>query len=252
MSAVLTVTGVKLLRGEREVLRDVDVAVGKGERVALMGLSGGGKTTLLRAVLALEPFHAGTIDVDGFALSPGPLPRPAALKPLRQRVGMVFQLHNLFEHLTARQNVALAPVHVLGKKLHEAEERAGELLASLGVGHRAGAYPREMSGGEAQRVAIARALAMDPHLLLMDEPTASLDPARRDELGATLAELSGAGRTLVVVTHDEDFVREHTTRVVVMADGRVVEEGESAKVLAAPSHPATRQLLGVDAGAARP
>jgi ABC-type polar amino acid transport system ATPase subunit len=156
---------------------------------------------------------------------------------------MVFQFHYLFEHMTALHNVWLAPVHVHRVPRAEAEARARALLDQLGVGARASALPRELSGGEAQRVAIARALAVDPPLLLMDEPTASLDPARRDELGDALERLTGAGRGLVAATHDDDFVRDFADRVVVMADGLVVEEGPPASVLASPQHPATRQLL---------
>jgi ABC-type polar amino acid transport system ATPase subunit len=155
----------------------------------------------------------------------------------------VFQFHHLFEHLTAAHNVWLALVHVHHVPRREAERRALALLDQMGVGARAHALPRELSGGEAQRVAIARALAVDPPLLLMDEPTASLDPARRDELGETLERLTRSGRTLLAATHDDDFVRDVADRVIVMADGQVVEQGLPAAVLGAPQHPATRQLL---------
>lgn len=243
MSAVLTIQGLRLSRGAREVLRGVDLAVEKGELVALMGLSGGGKTTVMRTVVALEPFDAGSVEVDGFRLAPGPVPKESALHGLRRKVGMVFQLHHLFEHLSARENVTLAPTHVHGVAKADAERRAEELLEALGVGHRRGAFPRELSGGEAQRVAIARALAVDPPLLLMDEPTASLDPARKSELGETLGKLTASGRTLVVTTHDDDFARDFASRVVVLAEGQVVEEGEPARVLTSPQHPATQRLL---------
>jgi polar amino acid transport system ATP-binding protein len=134
----------------------------------------------------------------------------------------VFQFHHLFEHLTALHNVWLAPVHVFGRARADAERRAGELLDRLGVGARAAAFPHELSGGEAQRVAIARALAVGPPVLLMDEPTASLDPARRDELAVTLKELAGSGTTLVIATHDDDFVAACAARVVRMESGRVL------------------------------
>jgi ABC-type polar amino acid transport system ATPase subunit len=240
---VLEARGVTLRRGAREVLRGVDLRVGRGELVALMGLSGGGKTTFLRAVAGLEPFDAGTLSVDGVGLCAGGPPAPDVLRALRRKVGMVFQFHHLFEHLTAVHNVWLALVHVHGVPRHEAERRALALLDQLGVGGRAHALPRELSGGEAQRVAIARALAVDPPLLLMDEPTASLDPARRDELGDTLERLTRSGRTLLAATHDDDFVRDVANRVVVMAGGRVVEQGAPADVLVSPRHAATRQLL---------
>jgi len=244
MSApVLVARGITLRRGAREVLRGVDLDVGRGELVALMGLSGGGKTTFLRAVAGLEGFDAGTLSVDGVGLRAGGPPPAGVLKALRRKVGMVFQFHHLFEHLTAAHNVWLALVHVHHVPRREAERRALALLDQLGVGARAHALPRELSGGEAQRVAIARALAVDPPLLLMDEPTASLDPARRDELGETLERLTRSGRTLLAATHDDDFVRDVADRVIVMADGQVVEQGLPAAVLGAPQHPATRELL---------
>ena len=240
---VLEARGVTLRRGPRDVLRGVDLRVGRGELVALMGLSGGGKTTFLRAVAGLEAFDGGTLSVDGVSLTAGGPPARDVLRALRRKVGMVFQFHYLFEHMTAVHNVWLAPVHVHGVPRHEAEQRATALLEQMGVGARAHALPRELSGGEAQRVAIARALAVDPPLLLMDEPTASLDPARRGELGDTLERLTQSGRTLLAATHDDDFVRDFADRVIVMADGRVVEEGAPASVLGSPQHAATRELL---------
>jgi ABC-type polar amino acid transport system ATPase subunit len=243
MSALLEIQRLRLLRGTREILRGVDLNVERGELVALMALSGGGKTTVLRSVAALEAFDAGTISVDGVNLQPGPLPRGAHARELRKHVGMVFQLHYLFEHLTAMENVTLAPMHVAHVSRVNAETRAVELLESLGVAHRKNAYPRELSGGEAQRVAIARAMAMNPPLLLMDEPTASLDPARRGDLGETLVELTRQGRTLVITTHDDDFVRTFATRVIVMAAGEIVEQGDPRQVLDHPQHEATKALL---------
>jgi ABC-type polar amino acid transport system ATPase subunit len=240
----LAVDGLRLSRGATEVLRGVSLSVSRGELVGLMGLSGCGKTTVLRTVVGLEGFDAGRIDVDRVALGPGPPPSGPALRALRGKVGMVFQSHGLFEHLTVLDNVTLAPRCVANLSREAAEARARSLLASLGVEAQAGALPRELSGGQAQRVAIARTLAMEPPLLLMDEPTASLDPARRNELGRTLVDLvTGQGRTLVVATHDEDLVRDFATRVVILADGAVVEEGPPARVLTDPQHPATRFLL---------
>ncbi len=242
MSVVLDIDALRMRRGTREVLCGVMLEVSRGEIVALMGLSGAGKSTVLRAVAALEPFDAGSVTICDACLRSGPLVR-STVRAVRAQVGMVFQHHCLFEHLTALQNVWLAPVHVRKTPQAEAERRAMTLLESLGVGHRANALPREISGGEAQRVAIARALAMDPPLLLMDEPTASLDPARRSELGETLKSLTGTGRTLLITTHDDDFVRDFADRVAVLADGCVVEEGPPAQVLSSPRHPATARLL---------
>ena len=240
----LAIEGLRLSRGATSVLNGVTLSVARGELVALMGLSGGGKTTVLRVVVGLEGFDAGTIDVDRVALRPGPPPAGESLKALRARVGMVFQYHGLFDHLSVLDNVTLAPMHVARLSRDAAESRALALLASLGVDRLVKALPRELSGGQAQRVAIARTLAMEPPLLLMDEPTASLDPARRNELGRSLTRLvREEGRTLVVATHDDDLVRDFATRVVILADGAVVEEGPPGKVLSDPQHPATRFLL---------
>ncbi len=243
MSGVLHVRSLRLTRGSREILAGVDLEAARGEVVVLMGLSGSGKSTILRSIVGLEPFDSGSIDVDGVVLAAGPRPSPSVLAPLRRKIGMVFQFHALFEHLSALDNVCLAPIHVQGLSRDEAVTRAQSLLAELGISGRAAALPRELSGGEAQRVAIARSLAMDPPLLLLDEPTASLDPARRTELGSSLRALAANGRSLVLTSHDVDFVRDHATRVVILAEGRVVEAGDPHQVLDTPSHPATRALL---------
>ena len=185
-----------------------------------MGQSGSGKTTILRAIAALEVFEAGSIAVGDVKLEAGDRP-PGALRELRRRVGMVFQYHCLFEHLTVLENICLAPVHVQRLDAADAAARAHELMRQLGVDHRAHAFPRELSGGEAQRVAIARALAVDPPVLLMDEPTASLDAARRGELAAALKGLVSRSRTLIVATHDEEFADAVASRVLRVADGVV-------------------------------
>jgi ABC-type polar amino acid transport system ATPase subunit len=219
---VLRTERLHLSRGTRPILTGVTLDVARGELVALMGPSGSGKTTILRAVAGLERFDTGTIVVDGVPLAGGaPIPAPT-LRQLRRKVGMVFQFHCLFEHLSALSNVCLAPVHAHGVAPAAAATRGRELLAAFGVEHRADAYPRQLSGGEAQRVAIARALAVDPPVLLMDEPTASLDPERREELGELLQGLLRQQRTLVVSTHDEEFAREFATRIVRLKDGVVV------------------------------
>jgi len=240
---ILKIDSLGVRRDGRDVLRGVGIDVRRGERLVLMGLSGGGKTTILRTVVALEQFDAGTIDVDGFRLISGPIPAESKLRPLRERAGMVFQMHHLFDHMSAVDNVALAPIHVRRRDLLRAREHARDLLESFGVGHRADALPRELSGGEAQRVAIARALAIDPPLLLMDEPTASLDPARRGDLAALLRRLADDGRTLLVATHDVEFARQLATRVVVLAAGAIVEEGTPEEIFSAPRHPETKRLL---------
>lgn len=214
---MLAIDALCVRQGTREVLRALSLEVARGEVVALMGPSGAGKTTALRAIAALQPFQEGRIDVDGFALAPGPVPPESRLRPLRRRVGLVFQAHALFEHLSALDNVTLALRHVLGRTREQSERAAMTLLTGLDVGGRAGALPRQLSGGEAQRVAIARALAPDPPLLLMDEPTAALDEARRGTLGETLRRLAAAGRGLLIATHDAEFARTHADRTVRLA-----------------------------------
>lgn len=199
---VLRLNEVFLKRGAREILRGVSLAADRGDILVLMGASGSGKTTILRCIAGLEKPDSGEVRAE--------------------LCGMVFQFHCLFEHLSALDNVTLAPRHVGHANRADAERRAKALLDELGVGHRQHALPRELSGGEAQRVAIARALAMDPPVLLMDEPTASLDPARRAELSATLRQLAAGGRALVLTSHDEDFVeRLAGARILRIHDGRV-------------------------------
>jgi ABC-type polar amino acid transport system ATPase subunit len=191
----------KALAERREILRGVSFTANRGDIVVITGPSGSGKTTILRAIAGLDAPDAGRIVVEG------------------GRAGMVFQFHCLFEHLSALDNICLAPVHAHGVSRADAERRAHELLAAFGVDHRASALPRELSGGEAQRVAIARALAVDPQVLLLDEPTASLDANRRSELGALLVDLARHGRTLVIATHDEDFTRTFATRTYRLVEG---------------------------------
>ena len=222
MSApVLRVENMRLQRGERRVLDGVAFEVPHGELVALMGPSGSGKTTVLRAIAALEPFDSGTVTIEDVRLVGGTRPPAPVLRRLRRTVGLVFQFHHLFEHLPAIKNVWLAPVHAHGVPMHEAQQRALDLMKLLEVDHRARAYPRELSGGEAQRVAIARALAVNPQVLMMDEPTASLDPSRRVALAAMLRRLCSENRTIVVSTHDEPFARECATRVLRLENGRI-------------------------------
>jgi polar amino acid transport system ATP-binding protein len=245
MTSVLRVRDLRVRRGSREIVANAHFDVPRGGIVALMGPSGSGKTTILRAIAGLDRIDGGRIDIGSITLTATPA-SAAALRALHQTVGFVFQFHHLFEHLSVLDNVCLAPVHVHRVRRADAERRAVSLLELLEVEHRAAAMPRELSGGEAQRVAIARALAVDPPLLLMDEPTASLDPARRNELGETLQALAAQGRTLVMTSHDDDFVRDYATRVVILSQGCVVEEGHPRNVLANPMHPATRELLQVE------
>jgi ABC-type polar amino acid transport system ATPase subunit len=215
---LLSVRRLVVRRGARLLLDEVSLDVERGEIVVIMGASGSGKTTLLRTIAGLEPFEDGTIHLEDAADGAAPVGAKARAPA---RIGMVFQFHCLFEHLTALENVALAPVHVQRRTAADARQQALDLLRQLGVDHRARAFPRELSGGEAQRVAIARALATDPPMLLMDEPTASLDPARRSELADIVHELVRRGRTLLVATHDDEFVRMVGGRVLRMVEGRL-------------------------------
>jgi len=248
MSATLTVRALQARRGNSEVLRGVDLDVASGEVCALMGVSGAGKSTVLRATAALEPFLSGRIQVGDVSLSPGPIPPESRLRPLRRAVGMVFQQHALFDHLTVLENLVLAPMHSLRWERARAESAARTLLEALGVSARADALPRALSGGEAQRVAIARALVLEPQLLLMDEPTSALDPARRGSLGETLRRLARGGRALLVATHDVEFARACADRVAVLSQGVVIEAGLASDVLSQPRHEATRALFAAPAG----
>ena len=220
---MLTIRDLELSRGRRVLVTQMTVTAAPGDLIALRGPSGCGKTTILRTIAGLEPFDRGEIEVGDARLEARRAPDRAMLHRLRRSVGLVFQFHYLFDHLSALENVCLAPVHVYAMPRTEAERSARSLLSQLGVETRALARPRELSGGEAQRVAIARALAVNPPVLLMDEPVASLDPSRRAELGALLQRLTAAGRTLVVTTHDERFAEEFATRVLTLEGGRVSE-----------------------------
>jgi polar amino acid transport system ATP-binding protein len=219
--STLTLRDVTLERGGRRLVSAVNLDARPGDLIALRGPSGCGKTTILRAIAGLDPFASGTIDVGDARLEGSRPPDRAMLQRLRRSVGLVFQFHCLFEHMSALQNVCLAPVHVHGTPHHAAERTGRDLLTQLGVEARADAWPRELSGGEAQRVAIARALAVNPPVLLMDEPMASLDASRRAELGSLLQRLTASGRTLLVTTHDERFAEEFATRVLTIERGGV-------------------------------
>jgi ABC-type polar amino acid transport system ATPase subunit len=235
MAVVVTMSGVRdqlvirdldVARGDRVLVSHLNLRAGAGELIALRGPSGSGKTTFLRAIAGLDPFERGTVDIGDARLEGGRRPDQMMWQRLHRSVGLVFQFHCLFEHMTALQNVCLAPVHVHGTSNRDAEASARELLAQLGVESRASALPRELSGGEAQRVAIARALAVNPPVLLLDEPTASLDQSRRADLGVLLQRLTETGRTLLVTTHDDVFASRFATRLLTIENCEVREKNE--------------------------
>ncbi len=244
---VLCVRGLGTRLGGTEVLRGIDLDVGRGEVVAVVGASGSGKTTLLRGLNYLTPFTAGEVEIAGHRLRPGLSERidAAHLRAVRTRVGMVFQSFHLFPHLTALANVTEAPRQVLGLAPVAAEARARTLLERVGLASHTGALPHTLSGGQQQRVAIARALAMEPLVLLLDEPTSALDPRLVGEVLAVVGDLAAAGQTMVIVTHEIAFARRVAHRVVVLAGGRIVESGPPAEVLERPRAAETRALLGL-------
>lgn len=220
---LLAVERLRLVRDDHAIVEDASFSIGRGDVLTLTGPSGAGKSTLLRAIAGLEPMADGRIDVGGVVLGAGPRAGGATRRTLCRHVGIVFQFHHLFAHLSALRNVSLAPEHVLGLPRAKADALARGWLSRLGVEARAQALPHMLSGGEAQRVAIARAMAVGPSLLLLDEPTASLDPARKRELAATLDELVADGRSLLVATHDLEFARRIGGRVMALDGGRLMK-----------------------------
>ena len=226
--------------GELHVLKDINLTVGKGEVVVLIGPSGSGKSTLCRTINRLETYESGSITIDGQNLPE----EGKALANLRAEVGMVFQSFNLFAHKTILENVTLGPIKVRRQKKAAAEKRATELLDRVGIAHQAEKYPAQLSGGQQQRVAIARALAMDPKVMLFDEPTSALDPEMVKEVLDTMIGLAEDGMTMLCVTHEMGFARSVADRVIFMADGRILEQAPPKQFFAAPEHPKLRAFLG--------
>jgi polar amino acid transport system ATP-binding protein len=225
--------------GKLHVLRDVTLEVEPGQVVVVCGPSGSGKSTLIRCVNRLEPIQSGEIIVNGLSLS------DPALNPsrLRAEVGMVFQSFNLYPHMTALENVTLAPVKVKGCSKAEAEKIAMALLERVGIPEKAGAYPANLSGGQQQRVAIARALAMQPRIMLFDEPTSALDPEMINEVLEVMTDLAREGMTMMVVTHEMGFARRVAHRIIFMDEGQVIEEGSPVTFFEAPTSPRTKLFL---------
>ncbi|HYZ89885.1 MAG TPA: amino acid ABC transporter ATP-binding protein [Myxococcales bacterium] len=242
--SIVRVEGLRKSIGERPVLRGIDAQVDEGETIAIVGPSGGGKSTFLRALNGLTPFDSGSVEIAGFSLAPRTPPSAPQLRELRACVAMVFQSFNLFPHLSVLQNISLGPLYVRRQPAAEVRERAMALLARVGLADRGDARPAQLSGGQQQRVAIARALAMDPRVLLLDEPTSALDPEMRGEVLAVLRDLARSGMTMLVVTHEMAFARAAASRVWVFDEGRLVEDGPPSQVCDSPRSERGRAFFG--------
>ena len=231
--------GVNKWFGPLHVLKDIDLLVKAGEVVVVCGPSGSGKSTLIRCINKLEPIQKGEIVVDGMSLSDS----ATDITKLRAEVGMVFQQFNLYPHMTALQNITLAPVKVRKQSREEAERIARDLLVKVGIPEKADHYPAQLSGGQQQRVAIARALAMQPKIMLFDEPTSALDPEMINEVLDVMVNLAKEGMTMIVVTHEMGFAKKVAHRIIFMDEGGIVEEGDPQKFFANPKEERTRTFL---------
>jgi general L-amino acid transport system ATP-binding protein len=238
-SSIVSIAGLNKWYGDFHVLRDIDMDVGRGERIVICGPSGSGKSTLIRCINALEEFQEGRIVVDGIELGPN-LRR---VDEVRREVGMVFQSFNLFPHLTVLENCTLAPIWVRNIPKKDAEAAAMKYLERVKIPQQASKYPGQLSGGQQQRVAIARALTMNPKVMLFDEPTSALDPEMVKEVLDTMVDLANEGMTMLVVTHEMGFAREVADRVVFMDAGQIIEANTPANFFANPQHARTRLFL---------
>jgi polar amino acid transport system ATP-binding protein len=237
--SLVSIADVRKSFGPTEVLKGVSVEVARGDVVAIIGKSGSGKSTLLRCINGLETYDEGSIVVDGISVG-----MRNNLRDLRRNVGMVFQQFNLFPHLTAAENVMLAPRVVNKETPGEAALLAEEMLAKVGLSDKGGNYPSQLSGGQQQRVAIARALAMKPNVLLCDEITSALDPELVNEVLRVVEQLAHEGMTLILVTHEMRFARDVGSKLVFMHMGKVHEEGPPKELFAAPKTPELKQFIG--------
>ena len=225
--------------GDLHVLQDINLSIGRGEVVIVIGPSGSGKSTLCRAINRLETIESGTITIDGEKLPE----EGKGLAKLRADVGMVFQSFNLFAHKTILENVTLGPIKVRKESAAKAKEHGMSLLKRVGIDSQADKYPAQLSGGQQQRVAIARALAMDPKVMLFDEPTSALDPEMVNEVLDVMVDLAHQGMTMVVVTHEMGFARKAANRVVFMADGHIVEEAPPEEFFTKPKSDRAKDFL---------
>ncbi|MEM1065448.1 MAG: amino acid ABC transporter ATP-binding protein [Pseudomonadota bacterium] len=239
MTAKLSLRGVRKRFGDHEVCKGIDLDVFEGQMICLIGASGSGKSTLLRCINLLEPIDEGTIWLDGTDISePGFDPQP-----VRQKIGMVFQSYNLFPHMTAAENVMLAPRRVRHMSRDELRPQVAQLFGRFGLGDRMAHYPDQLSGGQQQRVAIIRALAMEPQIMLFDEITSALDPELVGEVLDVLRDLRGQGMTMVLATHEMGFARELADKVCFLDEGRILEEGPPEALFAAPREARTKAFL---------
>jgi len=236
---ILEIRGLRKSFGHLEVLRGIDLAVLPQELVFIIGPSGSGKSTLLRCCNRLEEPTGGSIHVDGVDL----MARSTDINAMRRRIGMVFQSFNLYPHMSALGNVALALRKVLGRSRSEADALARAALARVGLAEKAKAYPAELSGGQQQRVAIARALALEPKIMLFDEPTSALDPELVGSVLKVMRELKGGGMTMLVVSHEMRFARDAADRVIFMDHGLIVEEGAPEQIFTAPAEARTKAFI---------
>ena len=245
MTALLSVAGLRKSYGPVEVLKGIDFDVAQGEKIALIGPSGSGKSTCLRCMNFLEKPSAGEIRLDGerIGVRQGRVMSDRQLAPQRAEMGMVFQLFNLWPHLSVTENVAIAARKVRGMSARDARDLALDMLAKVHMTHRADASPLELSGGQQQRVAIARALAQKPKLMLFDEPTSALDPELVHEVLKVMEELAVEGRTMIIVTHEVAFARDIADRVLFLDGGTIVEAGPAREVITAPREPRTQAFL---------
>ena len=239
MPEMVKLTDVSKSFGGLEVLKNLNMVVSKGEVVSIIGPSGAGKSTILRCINALEPIDSGQICLEGVLFDP----KKTNVHKYREQIGFVFQSFNLFPHLTVRRNVTLAPLMLKKASKQEMQERAVELLASVGLADKVDAYPNELSGGQRQRVAIARALAMDPKVLLLDEITSALDPELTGEVLKVVSDLAKKGMTMILVTHEIAFARDISDRVLFFESGRIVEEGDPETIFKNPSNERTKRFL---------
>ncbi|WP_109474581.1 amino acid ABC transporter ATP-binding protein [Ornithinimicrobium cavernae] len=240
---VIDVQSLRKQYGEHVVLDDVTLQVAEGEVAAVIGPSGAGKSTMLRCLNLLEKPDGGRFRVQDTTIDASAPIRPKDVKQLRRSLGMVFQSFNLFPHLTVLRNVALPQERVLGRSRAEAEARGMELLERVGLADKPAQYPSRCSGGQQQRIAIARALALDPEVMLFDEPTSSLDPELGLEVLAVMRELATEGMTMVVVTHEMQFARDVSDHLIVMAHGGIIEQGKPEQIFSDPHHARTRRFL---------